>query len=391
MAGLFTATDGLFFCYNGTTFGVTRRISGACSIQRLTITAGASGAENMTVTLNGVPFIIASGGILSTSATAEKIAESGVFTGWTHDTSPTSNGSTVTFIQANPASTVGVFTFSSTGGATGTFSTIQAGLANDDNTNFVPQTSWNVDKMDGSGTINNPSGILLDTTKLNEYQISFSGGGSIAWSILINKRRVALVHVTELQNIMTTVTRNPTFRVGWTAASLGSTTNLSINGGLASAMLEGAAESVRDPFSARIQTFGSTTTENVAIAFRVRGEFNGTTNQREVLPQIIFVGVDETSTRIVNVRVILNPVMTGVVNWSYVNESISCVERATPSGLIPSGGSDVASVIAATGAAALIKLGELNLRLEPGDVIALAVQTVSSTAVITCSMNWEER
>ena len=114
--------------------------------------------------------------------------------------------------------------------------------------------------------------------------------------VLLPLLKTALVHVTELQNTMTTVTRNPTFRVGWTVASLGSTTNLSINGGVASAMLEGIAESVRDPFSARIQTFGATTTETVAIAFRVRGDFNGTTNQREVLHQVIFVGVDETST-----------------------------------------------------------------------------------------------
>jgi hypothetical protein len=244
--------------------------------------------------------------------------------------------------------------------------------------------------MDGSGSLDNPSGVLLDETKLNEYQISFSGGGSVAWSILINKRRIALVHVMELQNISTTVTRNPTYRLGWTAASLGSTTNLSVSGGLAAGMLEGMAEPVRDPFSARIQIFGATMVETVAIAFRVRGDFKGTTNQREILPQIIFVGVDETSTRIVNVRVILNPTLTGTVNWGYVNESISVVERATPTGITPSGGSDVAAVITATGAAATINLRDLNLRLEPGDVIALSVQTVSSTAVITCSMNWEE-
>jgi hypothetical protein len=123
----------------------------------------------------------------------------------------------------------------------------------------------------------------------------------------------------------------------------------------------------------------------------MRGEFASKVNQREVIPNTVFVGVDETSTRIVNVRVLLNPTLTGTVNWSYVNQSISCVEVATPTTLTPSGGSDVATVIAATGASALINLAALDLRLEPGDVIALAVQTVSAAAVITASMNWQER
>lgn len=391
-AGLFTATDGRWFGYNGATFGITRRISGACAIHRLTITVGAGIAENMTVTLNGVAFVIASGGVLlSTTATAERIAEAGTFTGWTHDTSPTSNGATVTFIQSVPAATAGAFTLTSTGTAAGTFATVQVGAANDDTTGFVPQTSWNVDVMDGSASASNPSGVLLDKTKLNLYEITFSGGGSIEWRVLITRKRSALVHVTELQNVTTTTTRNTTYRVGWTAASLGSTTALAVTGAIASAFVEGPLVSSRDPFSARIQTFNSGLTEYVAIAFRVRGEFGGTTNQREIVPQNVFVGVDETTTRIVNVRVILNPTLTGTVNWGYVNEAISCVERATPTTLAPSGGSDIATVIAASGASATINLAALTVRLEPGDVIALAVQTVSSTAVITASMNWDER
>ena len=395
LAGLFTSTDGLFFGYNGAAFGLTRRIAGAAGIYRLTVTVGSGGAENVTVTLNGTPFVVTSGGALSTSGLAERIAESGVFTGWTFATSPTSNGATVTFIQANPGATAGAFTLTSSGTAAGTFATVQAGAANDDATGFVPQTSWNVDALlGGAGGTPNPSGVLLDKTKLNVYRVSlpYLGAGAITWQVMLPTGAFQTVHVTQYPNGATIPSqKNPTYRVGWTAASLGSMTALTVTGASPAAFLDGESVSARDPISARIQTFNSGTTEYVAIAFRVRGEFGSKVNQREVVPNTVFVGVDETSTRIVNVRVILNPTLTGTVNWGYVNQSISCVETATPTTLTPSGGSDLATVIAASGASATINLAALDLRLEPGDVIALAVQTVSSTAVITASMNWQER
>lgn len=108
LAGGFTATEGLFFGYSGTTFGIMRRIAGAVAIWRLTVSVGAGGAETLTVRLDGVNFTVSAGGALSTAATAQLIAARvGGYTGWSSIVSPTSNGSTVTFLQSNPAVTSG--------------------------------------------------------------------------------------------------------------------------------------------------------------------------------------------------------------------------------------------------------------------------------------------
>ena len=391
-AGMFTATDGIFFGRSGTSFGLFRRIAGACSIYRLTITNGATGAENMTITLNSTAVVVASGGALSTAATAERIAEVGVFTGWTSTVSPTSNGATVTFIQQVPAATGGAFSFSSSGGATGTLAEVQAGAANDNATGFVVQTAWNVDRMDGSGGAYNPSGETIDPTKLNVYEVLYPhlGAGTIVFRVMTPRGRWQTVHRIEYPDSATIPSqRSPTMRVGWFAASLGSTTNITTSGVSAALFVDGnPPSSARDPYSTTRVNFSAGTTEYAALCIRSRGEFSSTVNLREVVP-VSINGANETANRAVRVRVLVNPTLTGTVDWSYVDQSTSCVEVATPATITPSGGREVASGSLAT--ATTIELDKLDLRLEPGDVLVVALTTASSTAACNVGVNWQER
>lgn len=167
-------------------------------------------------------------------------------------------------------------------------------------------------------------------------------------------------------------------------------TALTVKGASAAGFVQGDTASARDPFSSSLLTFTATTSEQPALAFRSRGDFGGTINQREVLPQNAVVGT-ETANRIVRARVLLNPTLTGTVNWGYVDQTLSCMERATPSaGVTISGGREVGIFITTTSAASL-NLSALDLRIEPGDVIVIALTTSTATAVCQVSMNWQER
>lgn len=86
-----------------------------------------------------------------------------------------------------------------------------------------------------------------------------------------------------------------------------------------------------------------------------------------------------------------HPTMTGAVDWSYVDQSLSAVERAAPSSVAPTGGREVATIVIASGSAAAINLASLDLRLEPGDVLAIALATATSSATCTVTMNWQEK
>lgn len=392
-AGLFTAADALTFGYSGTSFGILRRIGGASAIHRLTITVGAGGVETITIKLNDVNFVLpATAGALSTSALAEYIAEATTYTGWSSTVSPQSNGVTVTWIQSTPAATSGAFSLTSTGTASGTFATLQAGSANDDATGFIAQSNWNIDTMDGGDDASNPSGVLLDPTNLNVFEIIYPylGAGPITFRIMSNDGHFRAVHRVPYANANTIPNqKNPTFRLGWIAASLGSATNLEVRGASAAGFVEGTSKSARDPFS-WVTSFSAGTTEFVALVLRVRGEFTGRVNLREILPHTLSVGV-ETTSRVVRIKCIINPTLTGTVNWQYVDQSRSAVEYATPTNLTPSGGRFVISTISATGTPKEIELHELDLRLEPGDTLAVSLVTVSGSAVCDVSINWQEK
>src|SRR5574343_165647 len=393
LAGGFTATEALCFGYSGTSFGILRRIAGALQIARLTINTGSSGAETLTVKLNDTNFSLSvvSG---SSSSLAEQIAEyqvsgSSIFSGWSSTVSPQNNSNTVTFIQSTPAAITGSFTFSSSGTAAGTFSIIQSGSANDDTTGFIPQTQWNIDRMDGSNGEYNPSGITLDPTKLNIYEIiyPFLGAGAITFLIKLPGGSHQEVHRIEYPNNNTIPNmKNPTLRLGWIAASLGSTTNLTVKGASAAGFVEGKVVSMRDPFGTAVNNFTAGNTEYVALAIRVGSVFNNMINQREVWPGAIVVGT-ETANRVIRVRLLLNPVLSGTTNWTSIDSARSSVEYCTPATLQPSGGLDVGHLICASGSPTLLNLRDTTLRLEAGDVLALCVQTASSTAVISAAIN----
>lgn len=391
LAGPMTESQGFLFGYEGAQFGILRRTGGAAHIARLTVATGATGAGNITVTLNGVAHVIAASGVLTAAATAELIAESGVFTGWTGVVSPQSNGATVTFIQTIPATAGGAFSISGAGTA-GSFATVQAGAPIDTSTNFIPQSSWNMDTLDGSLGPSNPSGVLLDPTKLNVYEVLFPylGAGTITFLVMTPAGRFIPVHRIQYPNANTLASqRNPTMRVGWFVRSAGSTTNLTLSGASAAGFVDGPITSIRDPF-AHNGAYSVGETEYVSFALRVRGEFGGIVNMREMLPKFLTAAV-ETANRIVKVRLYINPTMTGALNWGYVDSSLSGVEVASPTTVTPTGGRLVAAIIAASGAPTQLNLHDLDLRLSPGDVLAVGLVTVSNTTSAAVSLNWEEK
>lgn len=70
----------------------------------------------------------------------------------------------------------------------------------------IPQASWNTDTMDGSNDENNPSGLLLDPTKVQIFamDIEWLGVGSVRFSVVINGA-LYLVHQQNHANIIDSV------------------------------------------------------------------------------------------------------------------------------------------------------------------------------------------
>lgn len=386
VAGAFTATDALLIGYLGTEFGVFQRIAGAAAIWRLTISAGTGGgAENITVTLNGVEFTFSLGSGLSTSATAEGVAEATTYTGWTAEGSPSSNGATVTFIQSQPATTGADFTFESDGSATGTFAEVQAGAANGDGSSALNAFIAEADFSPGF-----PSWYTHDPTKLNIYRISygFLGGAGTEYAIKLAGGEFHTFHRIARENAYITPNQvNPTYRMGWIAASLGSTTALSVEGCSAAGFVMGAGASSGEPFG-KGGTLAAGTTEYVALVIRCRAEFGGTVNQRDLQLKAVSCGL-ESASRVGTVRILRNPTLTGTVDWAYVDQTRSAAEYAEGVSITPTGGVE-AAVFVATASGTAPELEELEIQLTTGETLAVAVKLASGSSNAVASLSWLE-
>jgi hypothetical protein len=171
--GVGHAEDGVYFGYKDTDFGILHSYRGKRHVESLQITTGSSTAENVTVELNGNNYSVAVTNSGNIQRTVWEIAE-GDYPGW--DAYP--DGDKVVFVNNNAGAKGGAYSLTATT-AVGAFSNVQTGAAATED--FIPQTSWNGDRLDGTGS----SGMVIDPTKGNvaEIGIQYLGFGTITFQV----------------------------------------------------------------------------------------------------------------------------------------------------------------------------------------------------------------
>ena len=241
-AGLFNQENAIMVGWNpdagaGNTpkFGVLRATGGKVQIVVLTINTAPTGTQTANITLNGTSFTMTiSAG--TTQDVAVRINYNDGFTGWLTD----QVDNTVVFMSSTLGPKNGTYSFSATGTgtlATGSFSTKQLGVAQTEYWTY--QDQFNVDKLDGTG----PSGMVLHSEYLNVYQINFRwlGVGEIRYAIEdSNTGNMVFFHREHYTNRHTLPhVAQPSFKIGYVAYSLGSTTNVTVTGASLMAAIEG--------------------------------------------------------------------------------------------------------------------------------------------------------
>lgn len=181
----------------------------------------------------------------------------------------------------------------------------------------VPQTSWNVDPMDGTG----PSGITLDITKLQVLVIDllWLGGGQTRFGFDIDGR-IYYVHIFKHGNVVSQVymtTANLPIR--WEITNTGvpdSPSELVVVCGVvfseAGHALDGIVHSV-----ANATTGISVTTRRAILSIRPKLTFNGLVNRG----QIISVGYSVFATNNnVYFEILYGHMLGGIPVWTSVND-----------------------------------------------------------------------
>lgn len=379
-AGAFTAGSSLVFEYNGETFGIQHKYGSKLEIQRLTISAAASGAETATVTLNGTAYNVS-----LTAGTAAQTAAELAAGNYSGNYVAFQNGSTVTYIAQAEGEQAGAFSLSSTGTAAGTFAEVQNGSLG--TTVRVAQSAWNVDPMDGTG----PSGMTLDQQTINIYRIVFGylGVAGVLFYVYNPADNCwQLVHRYAWANENTVpFLENPSLKVGLVAYNLGGG-SVSVSGASAAAFIQGRVEATENPRGTSATNTSVGTSQVNVLTIRNRAEFANTVNLRELKPKLASVAA--SGGKPVTVNFYLNADSSTTRNWSYVNQSESIVEQDTSAGA-PSNGTLLFSQQVAGGSTSTLNLSDLGLVITRTESLMITAAVASGSATdVAVSVTWEE-
>lgn len=400
-AGFFNQENALQFGYNGTAFGALRAVGGKAHITILTINTAPTGAQTVTVTLNGVAFTVSvtSG---TTTATAVAIANRvGGYTGWVVE----QVDNTVVFLSETLGPKNNTFSMSSTGTGTlaaGTFSTKQTGVTQTEN--WYYQTDWNIDKLDGTGDpVTNPSGMLLDPTKLNVYQIQFRwlGAGMLTFAIEDEiTGQVIPVHQVHYVNQHTKPhLDNPSFKIGYVAASAGSTANLTVKGASMMGAIEGDVRQneLNRSFSTSKSSLNSAgtiyhlmTIRNPAVTIGGVTQENGTyaINAKELIlkdisvaqqgndPATIYIFFDATSFS-----------GTHVYLTQQKNNALHCTESGT---INITTDAPIAQFILPVNGASQYKLSDFRIPIPPNSSASICISSTAAIGKVSAALVWSE-
>jgi hypothetical protein len=377
LAGMFSSTDGMMFGYDGTSFGVMHRYEGALELHRLTVTTPSGGAATVTVTLNTVAYTasITAGTVQQNAHEIEQGLNAGAAASLWHIQHIDDE---VIFLYRGVGSKSGTYSVTVSAGAfVANIARVRAG-ANPTET-WTPKASWNKD-----------TASWLTPTEMNAYKVDSGYLGIIGprfWAWHKTQRRWKLVHTIDKDGLSDMVFGNPTLRVGWASASLGSTTNLTVYGGSAMAGLQGRVDRAHAFGASGVAT--TVTTETQVLSIQSRREFGGRANNGVLVPKQLTIGTDSTKGAVF--KLYRNATVAGNTVHQYVDETESfCTYDAA--GTTVSGGRLLGVYAIGPSGRAVVNLGDINEIGVAGDELTITA-TVSSGgggADMVAALTWEE-
>jgi len=384
LLGVGDSGDGFFFGYNGPLFSILRRKGGNPEIRSLQITTKSTTAENITITLDGnadATVTVTDATATDATTTANEIAAhdfSNLGRGWT----AVALGAIVNFISYDSSPRTGTYSLSGTT-AVGTFSVKLSGVTPTDT--WTAQTDWSEDTFDGNG----PSGLTLDPTKGNVFQIRYQwlGFGQIRFYIEHSEDgEPHHVHSINYANTDTTPSINsPTLPLCGMVENTTNTTDML----LYSSSMGGFSEGVPpEPTVTHVHIVPITlTSETVVpiITLHNNGVFAGKINR--IRMKITDISVEVESGKPIVIQVITGAELTGASFEDHsAGESVALFDISATA---ISNGETIKAFPVST---AFDKEKTVSIPVEPTEFLAIAgAQTTTGTnSVVKLIVTWSE-
>lgn len=388
-AGFFSQEQALQVGYSTEgKFGILRENGGKSHIHRFAITTPTTGTENITVTLAGTATTVT-----IPSGTAQQNATgigTNTFPGWIADYQ---NGF-VEFLSTSVGPQTGTFSIASSGSLVATSTTAQAGVAN--STNWTYQEDWNFDTMTGIGGTTNPSGVTLDPTKLNVYQINFRwlGVGEIRFAIEnpITGDIMPVHHIHYSNRNNDVHLDNPSLKIGYVAANLDGNTGAGVTVSGASMMgaIEGIINTTTYPVAASRAKSGSMNTTNTKyhlLTIKSNLIENNKINTRELLIKRLTGGTTASASNPCILYLYIDPTYsTTKLDFTPIGAAAS---YSTTDATI-TGGTPIAIFNITSGAPDHFDLDNLRISLPPQTKLAVAVESTAVMQSASCGVTFIE-
>lgn len=332
-AGFANQENAIGFGYDGKNFGVVRRTGGLVQIVTLQITSPSTLAGDVLITLAGVvgftpvPYTVGITALGTVEEDAAEIALDPQFNAgiWNAE----AIGDTVYFSKRSidVVNDAPIFADVSSNAA-GIITQTRLGV---DNTDFwFYQKEWNQDPLDGTG----PSKMIFNPQFFNLFTVAFEwfGVGNIQWSIYDpSKSSFTLVHTEQIANISSGVSLlNPNMQVEYVAASLGSTTNISISSACLATFGEGAGNRITNPLRSHQATNTIGVTETPILLLKSSQVHSNKVALFDHEIERLTLAVAASGNRFGTFNVYSNPTFTSLVEWEQCTDSAAIKSESTP-------------------------------------------------------------
>lgn len=263
----------------------------------------------------------------------------------------------------------------------------------------IPQSSWNIDKMDGTDV----SGVTVDWTKEQIFVISYQAllAGRIIYALDIDGVIMPVHQILNANAKTGPYISNPHLPLRYelhnTGTASGTMTMLQTCVAIHS---EGGQESISDHSYHHAVSNGTTavavTTRRPILSIRLKNPFNNLMNRIHVLPAIVSVFA---KTNDAYVEVIYNGTLSGTPAWTSAGTNSGVEYDVAANGI--SGGEVVEAMHLAAGTVAAGGSTEktdiswrypiaLGLHGQPSTVLSIVVTSLSGTTDVRGVINYEE-
>jgi len=249
---------------------------------------------------------------------------------------------------------------------------------------FISQSDWNIDRMDGTGNLFNPSGQLLDTSKGNVYQIQaqWLGYGAVNYFIESSETgRFAPVHLLKYANSNTVPSvTNPTFPISFNVINTTATSAVTMSNASMAGFVEGQIVYNGVNYSVDGAT-ASGTNKNMLTIF-MPPTYQGYANKTQALLKQMTLTTDGTQT--VTFTLVKNGTLTGTSFTSAA--TYSPVQRDITGTYTAASGRQAFKIILQKLDSAQIDLREFEFFMREGDTWSIIANGNNSGAAV--SLTW---